>query len=453
MNEMTKARAARLEETDRTVLWHPFTQMKDYARTEPLIIERGKGSYLIDIHGRRYLDGISSLWVNVHGHRKREIDRAMIDQIRRVSHSTLLGISHVSAVELAEALVKIVPRGLTRVFYSDNGSTGVEVALKMAFQSAQASSRRKKKFICFTNGYHGDTLGSVSVGGIDLFHKVYGPLLFPAIKTESPYCYRCALDRTCPRCGMECLNFLEERMRSRRAELAGLIVEPLVQGAGGMIVFPQGFLKGVRSLCTKYGVLMIADEVATGFGRTGKMFACDHEKVTPDLMVMSKGITGGYLPLAATVATDEVFEAFLGEVEESKTFFHGHSFTGNPIACRAALANLQLFRDERVIEKLPSKIRLLSKELKKFRQLPAVGDIRQKGLMIGIELVSDRATKTPFPVGKRIGQKVVMEARERGVIVRPLGDVIVLMPPLSISEREIEKLSRVIFESITAAVS
>ncbi len=450
---MDKKRKARLEKIDRTVLWHPFTQMKDYATAEPLIVERGEGSYLIDIQGKRYLDGISSLWVNVHGHGKKEIDQAMFDQIHRVSHSTLLGISHVSAIELAEELVKTVPRGLTKVFYSDNGSTGVEVALKMAFQSSQRSSGRKKKFMSLTNGYHGDTIGSVSVGGIDLFHKVYGPLLFSTVKAESPYCYRCFLDRAYPSCEMECLNPLEDRIRKHSPELAGFILEPLVQGAGGMIVFPKGFLKAVRFLCTKYRVLMIADEVATGFGRTGKMFACDHEKVSPDLMVMSKGITGGYLPLAATVVTDEVYDAFLGEVEESKTFFHGHSFTGNPIACRAALASLQVFKDEGVIKKLSSKVRLLSRELKRFRQIAAVGDIRQKGFMVGIELVSDRKTKAPFPAQKKIGQKVVLEARDRGVIVRPLGDVIVLMPPLSVSESEVETLTRVVYDSIVSAVS
>ena len=444
-----------LKKIDQTLLWHPFTQMKDYARIQPLIIEEGKGSYLKDIEGRWYLDGVSSLWVNVHGHRKKEIDQAMIEQIRKISHSTLLGLTHVPAIELSERLVKIAPRRLTKVFYSDNGSTAVEVALKIAFQFWQQSSRRnrKTKFISFKNGYHGDTLGSVSVGGIDLFHETYKPLLFFTFKVESPYCYRCPLHRTHPQCGIECLNLLEEEMRQHRSEVAAFILEPIVQGAGGMIVFPKGYLKEARFLCTKYHILMIADEVATGFGRTGKMFACEHEKVSPDLMALSKGITGGYLPLAATLTTDEIYRAFLGEIQDLKTFYHGHSFTGNPVACRAALASLELFRKERVLERLPSKIRLLSKELKRFYQIPAAGEVRQKGLMVGIELVADRKTKTPFPIEARIGQKVVLEARKRGVIVRPLGDVIVLMPPLSITEAELKKLAQVVYESIEAALS
>jgi adenosylmethionine-8-amino-7-oxononanoate aminotransferase len=331
----------------------------------------------------------------------------------------------------------------------------VEVALKMAFQFWKQSSKRnnKKKFISLRNGYHGDTIGSVSVGGIDLFHGIYKPLLFPTVKVKSPYCYRCPLDQTYPRCGIECLNLLEETMRRHHAEVAGFILEPIVQGAGGMIVFPQGYLKEARSLCTRYQVLMICDEVATGFGRTGKMFACEHEKVSPDFMALSKGITGGYLPLAATLTTEEVYEAFLGEVQDLRTFYHGHSFTGNPLACNAALASLEIFKKEKMLDTLQPKIRFLRKELKKFYQIPAVGEIRQKGLMVGIELVADRKRKTPFPGEARIGHKVVLEARKRGVIIRPLGDVIVLMPPLSITEKELIRLTQVVFDSIETVLS
>jgi len=304
-----KPNAQLLEKIDQNVLWHPFTQMRDYGRIPPLIIEEGRGSYVKDIRGRWYLDGISSLWVNVHGHRKREIDEAIIQQVRKISHSTLLGISNVPAIELAEQLVKIAPRGLSKIFYSDNGSTAVEVALKMAFQFWKQSSKKdskKKKFISLKNGYHGDTIGSVSVGGIDLFHGIYRPLLFPTLKVESPYCYRCPIHQTFPQCGIECLNLLEETMKRHHSETAGFVLEPIVQGAGGMIVFPKGYLKEARFLCNKYHILMIADEVATGFGRTGRMFACEHEKVSPDLMAVSKGISAGYLPLAATLTTQEV---------------------------------------------------------------------------------------------------------------------------------------------------
>jgi adenosylmethionine-8-amino-7-oxononanoate aminotransferase len=452
----TRLNIRHLEKIDQNVLWHPFTQMRDYSRIPPLIIEEGKGSYVKDIHGRWYLDGVSSLWVNVHGHRKKEIDQAIIRQIGRIAHSTLLGTSNVPAIELAEQLVKIAPRKLTKVFYSDNGSTAVEVALKMAFQFWKQSSKKepnKRKFIALTNGYHGDTIGSVSVGGIDLFHGIYRPLLFPTLKVESPYCYRCPIHQTLPQCGIGCLNLLEGAMKTHHSEVAALILEPMVQGAGGMIVFPEGYLREARVLCNKYHILMIADEVATGFGRTGKMFACEHEKVSPDLMAISKGISAGYLPLAATLTTEEIYQAFLGEAEERKTFYHGHSYTGNPLACRAALASLELFRKEKILKALPSKIQFLNRELQRFYQIPAVGDIRQKGLMVGIELVADKKKKTPFPMEAKVGLKIVLEARKRGVIIRPLGDVMVLMPPLSITKEELKRLTQVVFDSIEAVLS
>jgi adenosylmethionine-8-amino-7-oxononanoate aminotransferase len=452
----TKLNIRHLEKIDQTVLWHPFTQMRDYGRIPPLIIEEGKGSYVKDIYGRWYLDGVSSLWVNVHGHRKKEIDQAIVRQIGKIAHSTLLGISNVPAIELAEQLVKIAPRGLAKVFYSDNGSTAVEVALKMAFQFWKQCFRKdpkKRKFIALTNGYHGDTIGSVSVGGIDLFHGIYKPLLFRTFRVESPYCYRCPLRRAYPDCRVECLNLLEKTMKKHHSEVAALILEPMVQGAGGMIVFPKGYLKEARFLCDKYHILMIADEVATGFGRTGKMFACEHEKVSPDLMAISKGISAGYLPLAATLTTEGIYQAFLGEAQELKTFYHGHSYTGNPLACCAALASLELFRKERILEALPSKIQFLNKELKRFCQIPAVGEVRQKGLMVGIELVADRKKKTPFPVEAKVGLKIVLEARKRGVIIRPLGDVMVLMPPLSITKEELKRLTQVVFDSMEAVLS
>ena len=451
-----ESKARHLEKIDQSVLWHPFTQMRDYGQIPPLVVEEGKGPYVKDIYGKWYLDGVSSLWVNVHGHRKKEIDQAIIRQIGKIAHTTLLGISNVPAIELAEQLVKIAPRGLAKVFYSDNGSTAVEVALKMAFQFWKQSSKKapeKRKFIALTNGYHGDTIGSVSVGGIDLFHGIYKPLLFPTFRVESPYCYRCSLRLAYPGCRVECLNLLEKTMKKHHSEAAALILEPMVQGAGGMVVFPGGYFKEVRFLCNKYHILMIADEVATGFGRTGKMFACEHEKVSPDLMAVSKGISAGYLPLAATLTTQEIYQAFLGEGQELKTFYHGHSYTGNPLACSAALASLELFKKERILEALPSRIQFLKRELQRFYQIPAVGDIRQKGLMVGIELVADRKKKTPFPMEAKVGLKIVLEARKRGVIIRPLGDVMVLMPPLSTTKEELKKLTQVIFDSIETVLS
>ncbi len=444
---------AELEALDKLYIWHPFTQMNDYRRLKPLIIERGKGSYLFDIDGNRYLDGVSSLWVTVHGHRRKEIDDAIIAQVEKISHTTLLGLTNVPAIRLAQKLVDITPRGLTRVFYSDNGSTAVEVALKIAFQFWQQKSRAtrtKNMFITLHNAYHGDTIGSVSVGGIDLFHRIYKPLLFKTYKAHSPYCYRCPLRLRHPACKLECLNSLEKALKQQHKKVAALIVEPMVQGAAGMIVFPRGYLREARKLCSRYDVLFIADEVAVGFGRTGKMFACEHENVRPDLMVLAKGITGGTLPLAATLATDEIYKAFLGEFQDLKTFYHGHTYTGNPVACAAALASLSIFEKENVLYALQPKVRLLRQKLKAFLNLNHVGDVRQCGFMVGIELVADRDARRPYPMKDTVGQRVMREARRRGVVIRPLGDVIVLMPPRSISFRELETLVDVVYESIQA---
>jgi len=447
---MDHQRKKELEDLDRRLIWHPFSQMKDYMNEVPLIVQRGDGSYLIDIFGGKYLDGISSLWVTLHGHRKKEIDDAVKDQLERVAHSTLLGISNVPAVELAEKLVNIVPGGLRKVFYSDNGSTAVEVAIKIAFQFSKQreNGRRKHTFLSFTNAYHGDTIGSVSLGGIDLFHEIYGPLLFPVHRAPYPYCYRCPLEKSYPSCGMECLNRVEDILSAHQEEIAALVIEPMIQGAAGMVTSPKGYLKEIRELTKKYRVLLIADEVATGFGRTGRMFACEHEAISPDILCLAKGITGGYLPLAATLTTEEIFNGFLGDYEEKKTFFHGHSYTGNPLACAAAVANLKVMKEEKVLEKLQVKIQFLSEGLKGYRELEHVGDIRQLGMMVGIELVVDKTTREGYPYEDKIGIKVIKEARTRGLILRPLGNVIVLMPPLGISLDELNEILSITYHSI-----
>jgi len=448
---MIKKRAKQLERDDRKYIWHPFTQMKDYTEETPLIVKRAKGSCLIDTEGRKYIDGVSSLWVNIHGHRKKEIDQAIIEQVRKVSHSTLLGISNVPAIRLAKKLVKIAPRGLTRVFFSDNGSTAVEVALKIAYQYWQQRphpQKEKTRFISLKNAYHGDTLGAVSVGGIDLFHETYRPLLFKTYKAPSSYCYRCSLKKRYPGCRLACLAQLESMMERYHKKIAAMIIEPEVQGAGGMLMSPPGYLKGVRRLCSRYSILLIADEVAVGFGRTGRMFACEHEGVRPDIMAVAKGITGGYLPLAATLTTEEVYQAFLGEYREFKTFFHGHTYTGNQLACAAALTNLEIFEKEKTLQKLQAKISYLGNKLRPFTPLSHVGEVRQKGFMTGIELVKDKKTKEPYPLEEKIGIRVTGEARKRGVVIRPLGNVIVLMPPLSISFKELNTLIEVVYESI-----
>jgi adenosylmethionine-8-amino-7-oxononanoate aminotransferase len=425
--------------------------MQEWEREEPLIIQRGKGPYLIDIDGKKYLDGTSSIWVNLHGHRHPSLDRAVKQQLDMIAHSTLLGLSNSPAIRLARELIRIAPKGLTRVFYSDNGSTAVEVALKMAvqyWQQAHPQAGPKSSFLHLKLAYHGDTIGAVSVGNIDLFHGRFKPLLFPTLEAEPPYCYRCPINLTHPSCRISCLDPVETILRERHCDLAGLIIEPLIQAAGGMITQPAGYLKRIRELCTKYNVLLITDEVATGFGRTGKMFACQHEGVTPDLMAISKGLTGGYMPLAATLTTEEIYKAFLGRYEDFKTFFHGHSYTGNQLGCAVALANIGVFRREKTLARLRPKIKMLSRLLEPLRTHPHIGDIRQQGFMAGIELVEDRTIRKPYPLESRIGHQVAQEARRLGLLLRPLGHVIVLMPPLATNIDTLARMVSILSRSI-----
>jgi adenosylmethionine-8-amino-7-oxononanoate aminotransferase len=415
---------------DRDHLWHPFTQQKGWVEEEPLMIERAEGAQLIDSEGRRYVDGVSSLWCNVHGHRHAGIDAAVGEQLERVAHSTMLGLSHPGAAELAGRLVELAPPGLSRVFYSESGSTATEIALKMAFQFQRQRGGqhvRRTAFAHLRDAYHGDTLGSVSVGGIDLFHDAYRPLLFPAHAAEPGD-----------------VEDLERVLCAHEEELAALIVEPLVQGAAGMLVHPPGYLRAARELCDRYGVLLICDEVATGFGRTGTMFACEQEEVSPDLLCLAKGLTGGYLPLAATLASERIYEGFLGEPEEYRTFFHGHTYTGNPLACAAALASIEAFEQERTLERLQPKIALLGELLERVGAMPEVSEVRRRGTMTGIDLGE-------HDPALRLGHRVALEARERGAIVRPLGDTMILMPPLSISEAELRRLVSITADAIEAA--
>ncbi len=439
----------RIEQLDKDYLWHPFTQMKEWAEEEPVIVTEGRGAFVRDISGRWYIDGVSSIWVTVHGHRKKEIDDAIKGQIDKISHSTLLGLTHPPAAILAEMLVKITPKGLSRVFFSDNGSTAVEIGLKMAFQYWRLKGNmRKTKFLSLANAYHGDTIGAVSVGGIDLFHEIFSPLLFKSFRAPSPYCYRCESGGKYPSCRLLCLGKMEEILKQRHEDIAGLIIEPLVQGAAGMITSPHGYLKGVRRLCNKYRILMIADEVATGFGRTGRMFACEHEGVSPDILCLAKGVTGGYLPLAATLAADKIYRAFLGRYEDLKTFFHGHTYTGNQLACASAIANINLFKKEKTLKKMQGKIALFKKEMDKISGFPHVGDVRQAGFMVGIEIVKNRKTGETYPLKDKISWRICSRAREKGLLIRPLGNVIVLMPPLGISRRELKILSSITAEAV-----
>lgn len=456
MTTARKNRTTTLADWDQTYLWHPFTQMQEWEQEEPLIIERGKGPYLFDMEGKRYLDGTSSIWVNLHGHRHPALDRAMKTQLDRLAHSTLLGLSNPPAIQLARALIRIGPKGLRRVFYSDNGSTAVEVALKMAvqyWQQRRPEAGSKHTFLHLKLAYHGDTLGAVSVGNIELFHARFKALLFPTIEADPPYCYRCPLSLTYPSCQMACLDPIERILKDRHRELAGFIIEPLVQAAAGMITAPPGYLKRIRELCTRYHVLLIADEVATGFGRTGKMFACQHEGVTPDLMAISKGLTGGYMPLAATLTTEEIYKAFLGKYEDFKTFFHGHSYTGNPLGCAVAMASLEVFKRDKTLSRLQSKIKAMTRLLQPLWQLPHVGDIRQRGFMAAIELVQDRTTRNSYPLEARMGHRVTQEARRHGLLLRPLGHIIVLMPPLSIDLPVLARMVAILHRAIATVTA
>jgi adenosylmethionine-8-amino-7-oxononanoate aminotransferase len=423
---------AELAAADRRHLWHPFTQQRGWTDEEPgLVIDRAEGTNLYDTDDNVYIDGVSSLWCNVHGHRHPAIDAAVHAQLDRVAHSTMLGLSHEPAIALAEKLIAVAPPGLTRVFYSDSGSSAVEVALKMAYQWWQQRGEvERTRFICLENAYHGDTLGAVSVGGIDLFHSLYRPLLFDAARAR-----------------LGDADHLAELLERHRGELAAVIVEPLVQGAAGILTAPEGYLRQVRELCDAHDVLLICDEVATGFGRTGRMFACEHEDVTPDLMSVGKGLSGGYLPLAATLATERIYQGFLGRFEDFRTFFHGHTFTGNPLGCAAGIATLETFERERTLERLGPKIELLTRMLDhRVAKLPGVAQIRQRGFMVGIELAER-------PSHERIGHRVTVAARRRGAIIRPLGDVVVLLPPLAISESDLTRLVSITASAIDEATS
>ena len=436
-------------EKNREYLWNPFTQMKEYLADDPVIIENAEGRKLFDVEGRQYWDGVSSVWLNVHGHRVPELDEAIREQLDKVAHSTLLGMANVPAILLAEQLVKIAPPGLKKVFYSDSGAEAVEIALKMAFQYwRNIGIPGKKTFLTMKEAYHGDTIGAVSVGAINLFHSTYTPLLFPSIKIPYPNVYRNPYGvSTHEEVMARSLSEVEAVMAEKARQLAAVIVEP-VQGAGGMVPMPEGYLRELRHLCDKHNILLIVDEVATGFGRTGKMFACEHDGVTPDILTMAKGITGGYLPIAATLATNKIYDAFYADYDELKTLYHGHSYTGNQLGCAVALANLKLFQSRNLMTHVSQLAEYATDRLQQFHELTHVGDVRQKGFMIGIELVEDKMSKRPYPWQQRIGGKVARRCRELGLLLRPLTDVVVFMPPLATTTDELDSMLDILYRAI-----
>ena len=485
------SRAGLLAGLDRRYVWHPFTQMRDWLRANPTVIVEGRGPCVMDARGRRYLDANSSIWTNLHGHQQPRITRAMIRQLKKIAHSSALGLANEPASLLAEKLVKLAPKSLKKVFYSDDGSTAIEAALKMAFQFwRQQTVRRaaernpegfrgaphrfdsRRSFLALENAYHGDTVGAMSLGGMDVFHDTYRPLMFRTSKVMAPYCYRCPFNRAKPektdarnhrKCNWECISLVEQKLESeaggRKSRVtrhtsrvtrlyAAAVIEPLVQGAAGMITHPAGYLKKFSDLCRQHDVLLIADEVMTGFGRTGTLFACEKEKVLPDFLCLAKGLTGGYLPLATTLTSQRVFDAFLGEYAERKTFFHGHSYAANPLGCSAALANLETFDREKTLKTIAARSAELETMLQRFWKLPHVGDVRQVGLVAGVELVRNWKTHEPYRWEDRMGARVCEEAKKQGVLTRPIGNVLVIMPPYCITAAQLEKICDVLKRSI-----
>lgn len=443
---------SRLIKADKAHCWHPFTPVSDWESSDPLVIRSGEGVRLTDMEGKTYYDGTSSLWCAALGHRHPRLDQALILQVETLAHSTFLGMTHPQAILLADKLASLAPSGLTRVFYSDSGATAVEIALKMAFQyhlQKPVPEPKRTRFMALTGAYHGDTLGDVSVGGVDRFHATFRPLLFETVRVASPHCYRCPLALERATCGIACLEEARKTIDEHAETLAAVVIEPLMQGAAGMISHPPGYLAGIAEHCRGRGVLLIADEVAVGIGRTGTMVACEQEDVSPDFLCLAKGLTGGYLPLAATLTTDTVYDAFRGDANDPKTFYHGHTFTGNPLGSAVALAVLEAFEEERILENVRKQAKRVADVLhKRLSGCRIVGQIRQRGLMIGIELVADRASKKPFAPSIRAGAKVCAVARDAGVLIRPLGDVVTFLPPLISTSGEIDAMLKILVEAI-----
>lgn len=438
------------QEKDLQYIWHPCSQMKDYEDFPPIVLERGKGAYLYDVEGKSYLDAVSSWWVNLFGHANERLNRALREQAEKLEHAIFANFSHVPAIELAEEIVRISPKGLTKVFFADNGSSAVEVALKMSFHYHQQTGKpQKTKFAAITDAYHGETLGALSMGDLDLYSKIYKPLMLDTFKAAGPDCYHCPYGKHRKNCGAECFESLERLVCEYAEEICGIIIEPLVQCAAGMKIYPSIYLRKLRDLCNRYSLHLIADEIAVGFGRTGKMFASEHAGISPDMMCLSKGITAGYLPLSLVVATDEIYSAFYADYTEMKAFLHSHSYTGNALACAVARESLRIFQDEDVLGKNVMKSNLIAeKAMALFDGHPQVGEYRQLGMIGALELVEDQKTKKPFDWRKRVGYGIYRIALEKGVLLRPLGNIIYFMPPYVVEEEDIDKMLRVAFGSI-----
>lgn len=438
---MTEKKQLTLEEIDMKNIWHPAAQMKDYETLPPIVIQRAKGCYLYDIHGKKYLDIISSWWANLFGHCNETINEAVKTQIDKLEHVIFANFSNELAIELSEKLLQILPKGIAKLHFNDNGSAAVEASLKMCFQyHIQTGHPERKKFMCLSEGYHGETIGALSVGSLDLYAKLYRPMLMESIHIPAPDCFRCPYHQTRETCSCECFCEAEKLFAQHAKETAGVIVEPLLQGSAGMRVYPALYLKKLRKLCDETGVLLIADEIATGFGRTGRMFACDHAGITPDFMTLSKGLTGGYLPMSITATTQKVYDAFYDDYETHKAFVHSHTFAGNPLACAAALAVQKIFRTNPIFENASVNAKWLTKRMNdEILSHRYVGEVRHIGLIHAFEIVKDKQTKEAFPAQKRLGYEIYKHALKNGLLLRPIGDVLYFNPPLNITQFELEE--------------
>ncbi|WP_207707097.1 adenosylmethionine--8-amino-7-oxononanoate transaminase [Heliorestis acidaminivorans] len=429
-----------LQKKDLQYIWHPCSQMKDYEEFPPIVIDRGEGPYLYDLTGRSYLDAVSSWWVNLFGHSNPRINEAVKKQLDKLEHVIFANFSHQPAIELAEKIVNITPAGLNKVFFADNGSSAVEVAMKLSFQYHQQTGRGEKtRFVALTDAYHGETLGALSVGDIDLYNRIYKPMLLDTIKVSGPDCFRCPYDQERHTCQADCFEEMEKTIVDKHSEICSVIIEPLVQAAAGMKIYPPQYLTKLRALCSDYHIHLIADEIAVGFGRTGQMFACNHAAISPDIICLSKGLTGGYLPLSLAVVTDEIYQAFYHDYKELKAFMHSHSYTGNPLACAAAVETLNIFQDESVLEQNKLKSAKIKEVVESHCQgHPYIGEFRQLGMIGALELVADRETKEAFPWEQRVGYQIYRKALQEGLLLRPLGNVLYFMPPYVVTDQDIE---------------
>lgn len=448
---MTEKQQASWEERDLAHIWHPCSQMKDYETLPPMVIDHAKGPWLYDIHGKKYLDIVSSWWANLLGHCNPEINEAIKEQLDSLEHVIFANFSHRPAIELAERLAEITPDRINKFHFNDNGSSSVEAALKMCFQFYhQTGKPEKQRFMCLTEGYHGETIGALSVGSMDLFAKMYQPMMMDNIHVQAPDCYRCPYGKDREHCACECFEHAEKAFAEHAHETAAMIVEPLLQGSAGMRIYPPLYLKKLRALCDKYDVKLIADEIATGFGRTGTMFACEQAGISPDVMTISKGLTGGYLPMSVTCVSDEIYDAFYADYGEGKAFPHSHTYAGNPIGCATALAVQKIMKEQHILETAAENAKWLTAELSKaFAHHPNVGEIRHIGLIHAIELVKDPETKEPLDAKKRTGYAIYKKALERGLVLRPLGDILYFNPPLNITREELSTAIELAHESIT----